>query len=65
MVQVLVMSQVEMTMEEALAVLAEKLPDMSQEEFLAECEKFQNGQQVYLTKNELGNTTMQILKGLQ
>lgn len=54
-----------MTMEEALAVLAEKLPDMPQEKFLTECEKFQNGQPVYLTKNELGNTTMQIIKGIQ
>lgn len=65
MVQVLIISQVDMTMEEALAVLAEKLPDMSQEKFLTECEKFQNGQPVYLTKNELGNTTMQIIKGIQ
>lgn len=65
MVQVLIMSQVEMTVEEALALLAEKLPDMTEEKFLTECEKFQNGQPVYLTENELGNTTMQIIKGIQ
>lgn len=65
MVQVLIISQVEMDEEELLAVLADKLPDLSEEEFLAECEKFSKGKRVYLTKNERGITTIELVTDLQ